>query len=132
MACLLVNCQTMLTLGNRLGREDELEEHLGTFFHTNATAPVLTTNVFLDLLRRGSAKKIVNISTGMGDPEFSRETELVAPAYAMSKAALNLATISQAVALRSEGFIVFALSPGVVNTRTDAPRGYSCLPLSTA
>ena len=101
---------------NRIGHEEALEEYLNTSFHTNATAVVLTTNIFLPLLREGSIKKIVNLSTGMCDPAFALAAEMIAPAYVMSKAAVNLATISYAITLKSEGFIVFALSPGVVFT----------------
>lgn len=38
-----------------------------------------------------------------------------APAYKISKAALNMLTVQYAESLAKEGFTVFAISPGVSN-----------------
>ena len=85
-----------------------------TAFNTN----VLTTHVMishmLPLLKKGEAKKIINISTSLGSIAYARQTSF-APvhAYKISKAALNMLTAQYAVDLEKDGFCVLAVSPGV-------------------
>jgi NAD(P)-dependent dehydrogenase (short-subunit alcohol dehydrogenase family) len=40
-------------------------------------------------------------------------------AYAISKAAMNMAVVKFAVALKKEGFVFLALAPGIVDTVVD-------------
>ena len=58
--------------------------------------------------------KLVNISSGMGSIENTRS--LHSPSYAISKAALNMATRLLAHALDAREAVVVALSPGWVRT----------------
>lgn len=76
-----------------------------------------TINAFLPLLRAGSLKKVITISTGVADLEFVLKSELALGApYAISKAAVTMAVAKYAVQFKSEGFLFLALSPGFVNT----------------
>jgi NAD(P)-dependent dehydrogenase (short-subunit alcohol dehydrogenase family) len=86
-------------------------------FEINAVSAVITNNVFLPLLRNGKEKKIIDISSALGDTEFTRVTGFahIAP-YAVGKAALNFIVQKYASELASEGFTVLALSPGLVDT----------------
>lgn len=86
-------------------------------FRTNVIGVTNAINAFLPLLRAGTSKKIVAISTGAGDLEFARLTGMSRNSpYPISKAALNMAVVQFALALKPEGFTVLALSPGAVNT----------------
>ncbi|HXC16410.1 MAG TPA: SDR family NAD(P)-dependent oxidoreductase [Holophagaceae bacterium] len=67
---------------------------------------------FVPLMRKGG--RIVNISSGAG--QLSR-MGVWAPAYSVSKAALNAHTLQLALALKGEGIIVNAVCPGWVKTR---------------
>ena len=58
--------------------------------------------------------KVVNLSSTLGS--IARTDSLYSPSYAMSKAALNMATRLLAIALRDRGIIVVAVSPGWVRT----------------
>ena len=78
---------------------------------------VNTVNAFLPLLKAGSAKKIIVLSTEMGDTTFVLKTKATfASAYAISKAAVNMAIAKYAVELEEEGFIVVGISPGMVSS----------------
>ncbi|KAI9289832.1 NAD(P)-binding protein [Umbelopsis sp. AD052] len=86
-------------------------------FELNAVSGVITTNAFLPLLRKGKAKKIILISSAIGDIQFTRTTGFAGNApYGVGKAALNFIAQKYAVELADEGFVVLALSPGLVDT----------------
>ncbi|KAG8927884.1 hypothetical protein FRC02_007636 [Tulasnella sp. 418] len=90
-------------------------------FDVNVVGPILTTNAFLPLLRAGSTKKVITLSSGMGDLDFILPAEQdLSPAYAISKAAVNMAVAKFAVSLKDEGFIFLAISPGLVDTAGDS------------
>jgi NAD(P)-dependent dehydrogenase (short-subunit alcohol dehydrogenase family) len=55
-----------------VGKEDYLKSELTTSFLTNVLGPLYTINAFLPLIRKGAAKKIVVISSGLSDPEFAQ------------------------------------------------------------
>lgn len=90
-------------------------------FETNYFGTIMVTQHMLPLLRAGTSKVIVNVSTGLGsitmhgDPSwpFHSTTPL---AYNSSKAALNMFTVLLAKELRDEGFRVNAVSPGWIAT----------------
>ncbi|MFC3739224.1 SDR family NAD(P)-dependent oxidoreductase [Paractinoplanes deccanensis] len=72
--------------------------------NVNVAGVVRTTTAFLPLLRRSDDPVIVNVSSGMGSLELTRdparaESKVVAPAYTSSKAALTMLTSQYAKAL---------------------------------
>lgn len=85
---------------------------------------VAVTNAFLPLLRRSTAPRILNVSSGTAsfgwstgpNPQFDWERAAASGgrfgAYRSSKAALNAITLYYAQALAGEGFKVNALAPG--------------------
>ncbi|KAI9289831.1 NAD(P)-binding protein [Umbelopsis sp. AD052] len=94
-----------------------LVDELKGNFDLNAVSGVITTNAFLPLLRKGTAKKIIFISSVIGDIQFTRTTEFTGiVSYGAGKAALNYIAQKYAVELASEGFVVLPLSPGFVDT----------------
>lgn len=90
------------------------EAALQELFRINTVAPVMVTQALLDPLRKGTARKIVMISSGWGS--ISGMTDEVPLGYGASKAALNAVTKSIALSLQKERFVVVTLSPGWVET----------------
>ncbi|HET9250750.1 MAG TPA: SDR family NAD(P)-dependent oxidoreductase [Candidatus Eisenbacteria bacterium] len=77
----------------------------------NALGPLLMTQAVADLLRKSKAPRVVNVSSGAG--QISSMTTY-APAYSISKAALNAITVMLAAAL--PGARVNCVDPGWVRT----------------
>ncbi|KAA1466363.1 NAD(P)-binding protein [Dentipellis sp. KUC8613] len=99
------------------GQEQLLEEDLLTFYRVNVIGVVHTINIFLPLIKKGSLKKVIVISSGAGDLDFTLTTtyDVNAP-YSISKAAVNMAVAKYAGEYKEEGIAFLALSPGMVNT----------------
>ncbi|KIA75770.1 hypothetical protein HK57_00456 [Aspergillus ustus] len=99
-------------------------------FHTNVTLTHLVTSAFLPLLRQGKRKVIANISSTVGSIALGTTFEHhPAPAYKISKAGMNMLTVNYSLDYRSEGFSVFAISPGWL--RTDLGGAGADLPVET-
>ena len=82
-----------------------------------------TINTFLPLIRKSSIKKVITITSGIGDIQFTLQSGFpVAAPSSISKAAVNLANAKYAVAHKAEGIIFLALSPGYVATGEVARR----------
>jgi NAD(P)-dependent dehydrogenase (short-subunit alcohol dehydrogenase family) len=92
-------------------------------YETNLFGVLAVTNAFLPQLRRSTAPRIVNISSGTGSLDWSTGPDArfpatgVGAAYRSSKTALNALTLYYAQALAGEGFKVNAMAPG--RRRTD-------------
>jgi len=94
-----------------------LEEDLMLYFKTNTVGPMHAINAFLPLLRAGTAKKCVVISTTAGSPKVASATNFANfVGYGVSKAGINLAVAKYAARFRDEGIIFFAVTPGMVKT----------------
>lgn len=74
-------------------------------------------NTYIPLIRKGTAKKVIVISSGMADTDFINHSNVaVAGPYSMSKAALNVAVAKYNAEFKGEGILFMAISPGVVDT----------------
>jgi NAD(P)-dependent dehydrogenase (short-subunit alcohol dehydrogenase family) len=91
-------------------------------FATNTVGPLLVTKAFQPLLEKSPSPRVINVSSGAG--QLAEGLQDWAPAYSMSKTALNALTQHFAAALPK--FAVNCVSPGWV--RTDM--GGSSAPLS--
>ena len=81
---------------------------------TNTIGPMLVTQHFLPLLEKSmDGAKVINISSKLGQLSTMTDT---APAYSISKAALNALTRQQSAALADKNISVNAVSPGWVRT----------------
>ena len=88
-------------------------EQLVETFQTNTFGPVKVTQAFLPFLKKSSAPRIINVSSGYGEiGGLSHEV----PSYCLSKLTLNGVTIMLDQALRSEGIAVYSMCPGWVRT----------------
>jgi NAD(P)-dependent dehydrogenase (short-subunit alcohol dehydrogenase family) len=86
---------------------------------TNVVGAWSTTTALLPLMSRGS--RIVNVSSRSGS--FGETSGPEAPAYAVSKAALDMLTVKLAEAVRPRGILVNAMCPGWVATDLGGPGG---------
>ena len=97
----------------QMAEELELDDVTSTL-DVNATGPLRVSVALLPHLRRGTAKKLVHVTSGMGS--ITDNTSGGYYAYRMSKAALNMMSKSLAVDLRSEGITSVVINPGWVQT----------------
>ena len=95
---------------------ETLEYGLTESFRVNVVGVINTINVFLPLIKKGTAKKVVLISSGAADPALVNSGIATDAPYSISKAAANLAIFKYNAKYQKEGFLFFALSPGVVKT----------------
>lgn len=92
-------------------------------FRINAVGNMHLINAFMPLILAGKQKKVAIISSGMADADLVAQYDVdTGSAYAVSKAALNLAVAKFSAEYRKDGVLVMAICPGVVNTRPDATR----------
>jgi NAD(P)-dependent dehydrogenase (short-subunit alcohol dehydrogenase family) len=81
-------------------------------FQTNTLGPLLVTQAFLSLLAKSKSPRVINVSSGGGQLADGMETW--APAYCLSKTALNAVTCLFAAALPN--FSINSVCPGWVRT----------------
>lgn len=113
--------RAVLTLSS-YSSEELLTKDLMASFSVNVIGVIHTINTFLPLLKNGKAKKVVTISTGLGDLDLTMGTEFdISAPYSISKAAVNMVNAKYAVQYKPEGFVFLALSPGLVDTSTSPP-----------
>ncbi|KAK8086448.1 NAD(P)-binding protein, partial [Apiospora phragmitis] len=100
-----------------LGTKNTLEtqQDLQKSMETNVYASIHLYNLFMLLILQGEAKKVVVISSGLGDTELAAKYDLdVASLYAISKAAMNMATAKFSAQYRKDGVLFLSLCPGMV------------------
>ena len=79
---------------------------------------------FLPLLRKSQTKKIAAISSAMGSDWLINKYDVpTAAPYSVSKGALNTLIAKYNVALKREGILCFAISPGFVATEMNSQDG---------
>ncbi|WP_379134482.1 SDR family oxidoreductase [Paenibacillus sp. sgz500958] len=92
-----------------------------TTFEVNTFAPYHITEALLPLLLKSNAGRIVNQSSALGSIQFLLTNELAqrlaTPAYAASKAALNMLTVYWAKKYEGTQLKINTVHPGLVKTR---------------
>ncbi|KAL8765506.1 MAG: hypothetical protein Q9209_007440 [Squamulea sp. 1 TL-2023] len=92
-------------------------DNLAESFTINVLGVHWVTRTFLPLLQKGTQKKVANISSTLGSITLSHMAHyLPAPAYKISKAAMNSLTVQYALDYEKEGFTFMAISPGWMKT----------------
>lgn len=107
----LINNAGVLPAGEHFGGVDA--QNLTSTFNVNAAGPFLVTQALAALLTSGGAK-VMNVSSILGS--IAERDSFYTPSYAISKAALNMATRLLAHALTDQKVTVFAVHPGWVRT----------------
>lgn len=86
-------------------------------FTTNVIGNIHLFTLFTPLIRAGTAKKVVAISTGLADAELAAKFNLnVAAPYSISKVALNMAVAKFSAQWAKEGVLFMTVAPGGVDT----------------
>jgi len=88
-------------------------EQLVTTFQTNTFGPIVMTQAFLPYLKKSSAARVINLSSGYGQLDSLSAN---VPSYCLSKLTLNGITIMLAEALREHRIAVNSMCPGWVRT----------------
>ena len=87
-------------------------------FQTNTFGALEVTQAFLPYLRKASAARVINLSSGYGQLDgLSPDV----PSYCLSKLALNGLTIMLAKALKADRIAVNSMCPGWVRTEMGGP-----------
>ncbi len=92
-------------------------ETFETTLRTNTLGALLVSQAFVPFLKKSDAPRIVNVSSGGG--QLTDGTDGWAPAYCISKTALNGVTAQLAAALPK--FAVNSVCPGWVRTNMGGP-----------
>ena len=108
----LINNAGMLVSGERFG--SIAHKSLTESFAANVAGPLLLTQALCPLLEKGKNPRVMNLSSRLGS--LAGTQSFGTPSYAISKAALNMATRQLAAALAPQGIAVFCVSPGWVST----------------
>jgi NAD(P)-dependent dehydrogenase (short-subunit alcohol dehydrogenase family) len=107
----LVNNAGVILEGDNSITQLEAETVTQTF-QTNTLGPLLVTQAFLPLLSKSNHPRVINVSSGGGQLADGMDTW--APAYCLSKTALNAVTCLFAAALPN--FSINSVCPGWVRT----------------
>ncbi len=111
----LINNAGMMPEGDRQPQFGALSaEAFREAFETNALAPVLLAEAATPLLAAGNAPVVAYLSSMLGS--ITNTGRLYTPAYAVSKAALNMAVAQVAAPMGERGIRSVCLHPGWVRT----------------
>lgn len=89
---------------------------------TNTLGPIWVIQSFYPFLKKSTEARVINVSSGLGSLE---EMESYAPAYSISKTALNAVTQQFAMHFEKDGISVNSVCPGWCRTQMggkEAPR----------
>lgn len=107
---------------------DSTIDQFKTAFDVNVYGVVRVTQAFIDLLKKSSEPRIVNVSSSQGsitlhsDPSY-RYYDYKGAVYLSSKSAMNMYTVVLAYELRDSNFKVNAVCPGYTKTDFNGHRG---------
>jgi len=97
-------------------------------YDVNVYGVVRVTQAFIDLLKKSSAPRIVNVSSSQGsitlhsDPNY-KYYDYKGAVYLSSKSALNMYTVVLAYELKNTSFRINAVCPGFTKTDFNGHRG---------
>ncbi|KAH8716743.1 putative short chain dehydrogenase [Phaeosphaeriaceae sp. PMI808] len=102
-------------IGSLNDKAEELDAVSAQLWQTNVIGNVHLFHLFMPLVLKGKAKKVITISTGLADIDLTNKVEIdIGALYAASKAAMNLIVAKFNVQYKKDGVLFMAVSPGVV------------------
>jgi NAD(P)-dependent dehydrogenase (short-subunit alcohol dehydrogenase family) len=107
---------------------DSTIDQFKTAYDANVYGVVRVTQAFIDLLKKSSEPRIVNVSSSQGsitlhsDPSY-KYYDYKGAVYLSSKSAMNMYTVVLAYELRDSNFKVNAVCPGYTKTDFNGHRG---------
>ena len=100
---------------NRSDKVEEVDAVSWQLSQTNVVGNIHLFHLFLPLVLRGKVKKVITISTGLADLDFTNECEVdIGALYAASKAALNVIVAKFNAQYKKDGVLFLSISPGLV------------------
>lgn len=99
---------------------DAFDKDFEDCYYINVIGTINATTAFIPLLRKGSVKKVIALSSGMGDLDFTNGLDMdMAVPYSISKAGLNMVMAKFNASYKKEGILFMAVSPGAVDSEDD-------------
>jgi NAD(P)-dependent dehydrogenase (short-subunit alcohol dehydrogenase family) len=94
-----------------------LEADMLDLFRINVVGNAHLFNLVVPLIRKGTAKKVIAISSGLAEPTMTNKWKLtLGYPYVVSKGALNTLITKFQAQYINEGILFLAVCPGTVNT----------------
>lgn len=85
-------------------------------FNVNVLANIHLYNLFMPLILKGQVKKVVAISSGLADTDLTNQYDVTLHSlYAITKAALNMATAKFNAQYKKDGVLFLSLCPGMAD-----------------
>jgi NAD(P)-dependent dehydrogenase (short-subunit alcohol dehydrogenase family) len=99
---------------------DAFDQDFRDCYQINVIGTINATAAFIPLLRKGSIKKVIALTSGMGDLDFTNELDMdMAVPYSISKAGLNMVMAKFSASYKEEGILFVSISPGAVDSEDD-------------
>ncbi|KAL5386640.1 hypothetical protein DPSP01_004004 [Paraphaeosphaeria sporulosa] len=107
-------------IGDLGAQPDQITKEMRDLFDVNVIGNVHLFNLFVPLIQKGQAKKVIAITSGYSDVETTRTWDmLLAPLYSTSKAALNMVIAKFSAQFKKDGILFLGLAPGIVDVGYD-------------
>ncbi|KAJ4399581.1 hypothetical protein N0V91_009325 [Didymella pomorum] len=121
--CLIANAAYLPTWSaldpfSKLGADpSHLTDDLVRTFTTNVVGNIHLFNLFMPLILKGDAKKVISISSGMADNDLVTKFGIYeAGPYTLSKSAMNMVMSKFQSEYEKDGVLFLSVSPGLVDT----------------
>ncbi len=89
-------------------------------FHTNVIGNIHLFNLYMPLVLKGSAKKVITLTSGFADNDLTATYGIdVAGPYTISKAAMNAAVAKFQAQYSGDGVLFMSIAPGAVEVGQD-------------
>ena len=105
-----------MLIAHSADQAEQITKEMRNMFDVNVIGNIHLFNLFLPLIQRGEAKKVIAITSGYSDIELTRVWDVtLAPLYSTSKAALNMIMAKFSAQYRKDGILFLGLAPGQVD-----------------
>lgn len=94
---------------------------------TNVLGNIHLFNLFLPLVLKGRAKKVISMTSGHADIDFINKMEVdINPLYSISKAAMNTAVAKFNAQYGKDGVLFMSISPGAADVEHFTDGAFLC------